>query len=153
MILDRNSTEMDMDAFQTIVRPDSAVIKRYKAGDIEMRIHRRPQLSSESAVIDVPLAVTAYIGGRYLFEAALERDDLRAMAPLMGVSLKELQADYGVRGFYGPMHVSMYGEGSKESLGEYHGIDKEESMIEFLLSVVLDTFDEIAEPEEIQNPR
>ena len=153
MILDRNSAEMDMDAFQTIVRPDSAVIKRYKAGDIEMRIHRRPQLSSESAVIDVPLAVTAYIGGRYLFEAAFERDDLRAMAPLMGVSLKELQADYGVRGFYGPMHVSMYGEGSKESLGSYHGMDNEESMIEFLLSVVLDTFDEIAEPEEIQNPR
>lgn len=153
MILDRNSDEIDMNAFQTIVRPDSAVIKRYKAGDIEIRIHRRPELSSESAVIDVPLAATAHIEGRYLFEAGLERDDLRAMAPLMGMSLKELQADYGVKSFYGPVHISMYGEGGKESLGEYHGSDNEDSMIEFLLSIILDTFDEIAEPEEIQNPR
>lgn len=153
MILDRNSDEIDMNAFQTIARPDSAVIKRYKAGDIEIRIHRRPELSSESAVIDVPIAATAHIDGRYLFEAGLERDDLRAMAPLMGTSLKELQADYGVKGFYGPMHISMYGDGIKESLGEYHGTDSEEGMISFLLSIVLDTFDEIAEPEEIQNPR
>ena len=32
MILDRNAEEMDLDAFQTIVMPDSAVIRRYKAG-------------------------------------------------------------------------------------------------------------------------
>ena len=51
---------------------------------------------------------------------------------------------------YGGQHN---GEGSKESLGEYHGSDNEDSMIEFLLSIILDTFDEIAEPEEIQNPR
>ena len=153
MILDRNAKEMDLDAFQTIVMPDSAVIRRYKAGDIEIRIHRRPMLSSESAVIDVPLAATAHIGGRYLFEAGFERDDLRAMAPLMGASLKELQADYGVKGFYGPEHVSLYGGGIKESLGEYRGMEDDQSRIEFLLSIILDTFDEIAEPEEIQNPR
>ena len=71
----------------------------------------------------------------------------------MGTSLKELQADYGVKGFYGPMHISLYGEGGKESLGEYLGEKDDDSVIEFLLSLVLDTFDEIAEPEEIQNPR
>ena len=153
MILDRNEAMAIDGAFPTVPRPDSAVVKRFMAGDIEIRIHRRPELSSDSAVIDVPLAATAHIEGRYLFEAGFERDDLRAMAPLMGMSLKELQADYGVKSFYGPVHISMYGEGGKESLGEYHGSDNEDSMIEFLLSIILDTFDEIAEPEEIQNPR
>ena len=109
--------------------------------------------SSESAVIDVPLAATAHIDGRYLFEAGFERDDLRAMAPLMGASLKELQADYGVKGFYGPEHVSLYGGGIKESLGEYQGSGKEDDIIRFLLSLVLDSLDELAEPVEIQKAR
>ena len=153
MILTSSSDEMDLASYQTIVMPGSAVIKRYRAGNMEIRIHRMPRLSSDSAVIAVPLAATAHIDGRYLFEAGMECDDLRAMAPLMGTSLKELQADYGVKGFYGPMHISLYGEGEKESLGEYLGEKDDDSVTEFLLSLVLDTFDEIAEPEEIQNPR
>ena len=49
--------------------------------------------------------------------------------------------------------VSLYGNGEKESLGVYQGMNNEEEIIDFLLSLVLDTFDELAEPVEIQKAR
>ena len=60
--------------------------------------------------------------------------------------IKELQADYGVKGFYGEKRVMLYGNGERETLGPYFGSDAEDEVVSFLLSLVLDSFDEIEEP-------
>ena len=75
------------------------------------------------------------------------------MSPMIGIPLRELQEEYGVKGFYGEPKISLYGEGEKESLGVYQGVNDEEEIIRFLLSVALDTVDEIAEPVLVQKAR
>ncbi len=153
MILDRNEAMAIDGAFPTVPRPDSAVVKRFMAGDIEIRYHKGAELMGEDVMIASPYSVTAHVGGRYVFAASIERDDLRALSPMIGVPLRALQSEYGVRGFYGEPRVTLYGGGEKESLGSYQGLEREDEIIPFLLSLVLDSLDEIAEPVEIQNAR
>ena len=153
MIIDRNAADsIEMD-FPTLPLADSAVARTYRAGDLEIRYHRNPVLSGSSAMIAAPYAMTVHHDGRYLFAVSIERDDLRAMAPMIGIPLRELQEEYGVKGFYGEPKVSLYGSGEKESLGAYQGLNDEKEIVDFLLSVVLDTFDELAEPAEVQKAR
>ncbi len=147
MIVDRTKAPSLLDGdFDTIPVPDSAVASRYCAADLEIRFQKGPELVSPLAVVYVPYSVSVLHGGRYIFAATIECDDLRAMAPLIGTPLKELQADYGVKGFYGERRVMLYGNGERETLGPYFGSDDEDEIISFLLSLVLDSFDEIAEP-------
>ena len=145
MILDRNEA-MDIEmTFPTIPNPDSAVVRVYTAGGLEMRYHRNAELMGSDVVIASH--------GRYIFAVSIERDDLRTMSPMIGIPLRELQEEYGVKGFYGEPKISLYGEGEKESLGVYQGVNDEEEIIRFLLSVALDTVDEIAEPVLVQKAR
>ena len=153
MIIERDRAESITGSFPTIPDPESAVARVYRAGDLEIRYHRGAELMGSDVVIAAPYSVTVHLGGKYVFAASIERDDLRAMAPMIGMPLKELQAEYGVKGFYGNPVVSLYGCGEKESLGGYQGMQDEEEIIGFLLSLVLDTFDELAEPVEIQKAR
>ena len=152
MIIDKD-TASGVPSFPTVPLADSAVVRRYKAGELEIRYHRGAELTGDDVVIYSPYSMTVHYGGRYLFAVSIERDDLRTMAPMMGVPLKELQAEYGVKGFYGDPMITLYGNGEKESLGRYQGENREDEIISFLLSAVLDTFDEVAEPVEIQNAR
>lgn len=153
MILDRRETESIVGTFPTIPAPESAVVKRYKAADLEMRYHRNPELIGSDVMIAAPYSVTVHYSGRYIFAVSIEQDDLRAMAPVIGIPLRELQEEYGVRGFYGEPKISLYGGREKESLGIYQGTKDEDEIIDFLLSVALDSLDELAEPVEIQKAR
>ncbi len=153
MILDRNEA-MDIEmTFPTIPNPDSAVVRVYTAGGLEMRYHRNAELMGSDVVIASPYSLTVHFNGRYIFAVSIERDDLRTMSPMIGIPLRELQEEYGVKGFYGEPKISLYGEGEKESLGVYQGVNDEEEIIRFLLSVALDTVDEIAEPVLVQKAR
>ena len=60
---------------------------------------------------------------------------------MLGESIRDLQNEYGVRGFYGKPMISLYGNDEKESLGQYLGSMDEEAVAEFLLSVIYDSFD------------
>lgn len=153
MIIDRNESEDIRGAFPTVPSEDSAVVRRYRAGDLEIRYHRGAETAGDDVMIAVPYSMTVHRSGSYIFAVSIERDDLRSLSPMLGIPLRELQEEYGVKGFYGEPKVSLYGNGEKESLGGYQGLNDEDEIIRFLLSVVLDTFDEIAEPEEIQNAR
>ncbi len=153
MILDRNDAESIVGTFPTVPDPDSAVVRVYTAGGLEMRYHRNAELLGSDVVIAAPYSLTVHYDGRYVFAVSIERDDLRAISPLIGVPLRELQEEYGVKGFYGEPKISLYGDGEKESLGVYQGMNDEEEIIRFLLSVALDSLDELAEPEEVQKAR
>ena len=147
MIIDRNSAPSLLGSgFDSIPLPDSAVVARYGISDLEIRFQKMAECASSLSVVALPYSVSVLCAGRYIFAAAIECEDLRAMAPLMGISLKDLQADYGTKGFYGEKRIMLYGNGERESLGPYYGKEEDDEIISFLLSLVLDSFDEIEDP-------
>ena len=142
MIIDKKNAPDLMNAdFQTLPVSDSGIRARYRYSDMEVIAHRNPVTVSDSSVVVLTHAVSVYYRDRMIFAAPIEREDLRQMAPLLGMSLKELQADYGVKGFLGEPRIILYGNDMKESLGEYLGSDDDDSVFSFLLSIVDDSFD------------
>ena len=148
MLLDLHADNINASYFPVPER-GSGVVRRYRAGKMEVRIHRSPSYKAENSFVMIEWAATSWYQGRCLFTVNLQRDDLRSLAPHFGVSLKELQGDYGVKGCYGPLMITLYSSVSKESLGEYLGAKDAETVIDFLLSIVLDTFDEPDDPVEL----
>lgn len=146
MLLDVRTAGNISSSFFPVPGRDSGVVRRYRAGKLEIRIHKNPGYEAENAFVRIEWAATAWHKGRCLFSADLQRDDLRALSSELGISLKELQADYGVKGFYGPETIGLYSSEAKESLGPYLGAQDEETVIDFLVDIVLDTFDEPADP-------
>ena len=136
--------------FDTIPLPDSAVVARYGVSDLEIRFQKGAEAASPLSVVALPYSVSVLCGGRYIFAATIECEDLRAMAPLMGISLKELQADYGIRGFLADPKIVLYGNGEKESLGAFLGSDDDDAVFRFLLSLVDDSFDAGADFEPLE---
>ena len=152
MIIDRKNAPSLLDSdFDSVPRPDSAVVSRYGVSDLEIRFQKRAETLSELSVVAIPYSASVIYKDRYIFAAAIECEDLRAMAPLMGIPLKELQTDYGTKGFYGEKRIMLYGNGERESLGPYFGKEEDEEVISFLLSLVLDSFDEIEDPVRLSN--
>ena len=152
MIIERKTAPSLFESgFDSIPLPDSAVAGKYRAADLEIRFQRGAEAASPLSVVALPYSVSVIFEGRYIFAATIECEDLRTMAPLMGISLKELQADYGTKSFYGAKRVMLYGNGERESLGPYFGKDDEEDIREFLIFLVLDSFDEIEEPEKLES--
>ncbi len=147
MIIDRNTAPtLEESGFKEIPDENAPISLAYTVSDLEIRYRRSAPSVSELSVVYLPYSVTVRHKGRTIFAATIECDDLRAMSPLMGVSLRELQSDYSTKGFYGPKRIMLYGNGERESLGPYVGSEKEDEVISFLLSLVLDSFDEIDEP-------
>lgn len=146
MIIDKEYADDIMD-FPTIPIKDSAVKSRYMLDGMEIRYHRGPELRGDDVMIFTPYAVTVHYKDKCIFSASIEEDDLRSLSSMLGESIKELQAEYGVRGFYGKPMISLYGNGEKESLGHYLGSENEDDVISFLLSLVYDTFDTVSDAE------
>lgn len=146
MIIDKEYADDIMD-FPTIPMKDSAVKSRYMLDGMEIRYHRGPELRGDDVMIFTPYAVTVHYKDKCIFSASIEEDDLRSLSSMLGESIKELQAEYGVRGFYGKPMISLYGNGEKESLGHYLGSENEDDVISFLLSLVYDTFDTVSDAE------
>ena len=146
MIIDKEYADDIMD-FPTIPMKDSAVKSRYTLDGMENRYHRGPELLVDDVMIFTPYALTVNYKDKCIFSASIEEDDLRSLSSMLGESIKELQAEYGVRGFYGKPMISLYGNGEKESLGHYLGSENEDDVISFLLSLVYDTFDTVSDAE------
>lgn len=146
MIIDKEYADDIMD-FPTIPIKDSAVKSRYTLDGMEIRYHRGPELRGDDVMIFTPYAVTVHYKDKCIFSASIEEDDLRSLSSMLGESIKELQAEYGVRGFYGKPMISLYSNGEKESLGHYLGSENEDDVISFLLSLVYDTFDTVSDAE------
>lgn len=127
--------------FPTIPMKDSAVKARYSLDGMEIIYHRGPELRGDDVMIYTPFSMTVHYDGVCIFAVSIEEDDLRALSPMLGESIRDLQNEYGVRGFYGKPMISLYGNDEKESLGQYLGSMDEEAVAEFLLSVIYDSFD------------
>lgn len=123
-------------------------IKRWKSEDVVFRILKNPIPVGEDSIVEIVWALVAEIDGDVVYSIQMERDDLRILSSLTGESLRVLQEDYGIRGFFSPMKVTMYGSGTRESLGEYLGGKSDDEIIGYLLDAALDSLDVIEDPEE-----
>lgn len=123
-------------------------IKRWKSEDVVFRLLKNPIPVGEDSIVEIVWALVAEIDGDVVYSIQMERDDLRILSSLTGESLRVLQEDYGIRGFFSPMKVTMYGSGTRESLGEYLGGKSDEEIIGYLLDAALDSLDVIEDPEE-----
>ena len=86
MIIDRKNAPSLLDSdFDSVPRPDSAVVSRYGVSDLEIRFQKRAETLSELSVVAIPYSASVIYKDRYIFAAAIECEDLRAMAPLMGI--------------------------------------------------------------------
>ena len=123
-------------------------IKRWKSEDVVFRLLKNPIPVGEDSIVEIVWALAAEIDGDVVYSIQMERDDLRILSSLTGESLRVLQEDYGIRGFFSPMKVNMYGSGTRESLGEYLGGKSDDEIIGYLLDAALDSLDVIEDPEE-----
>ena len=123
-------------------------IKRWKSEDVVFKLLKNPIPVGEDSIVEIVWALVAEINGNVVYSIQMERDDLRILSSLTGESLRVLQEDYGIRGFFSPMKVTMYGSGTIESLGEYLGGKSDDEIIGYLLDAALDSLDVIEDPEE-----
>ena len=123
-------------------------IKRWKSEDVVFKLLKNPIPVGEDSIVEIVWALVAEINGNVVYSSQMERDDLRILSSLTGESLRVLQEDYGIRGFFSPMKVTMYGSGTRESLGEYLGGKSDDEIIGYLLDAALDSLDVIEDPEE-----
>ena len=123
-------------------------IKRWKSEDVVFRLLKNPIPVGEDSIVEIVWALVAEIDGDVVYSIQMERDDLRILSSLTGESLRVLQEDYGIRGFFSPIKVTMYGSGTRESLGEYLGGKSDDEIIGYLLDAALDSLDVIEDPEE-----
>ena len=123
-------------------------IKRWKSEDVVFKLLKNPIPVGEDSIVEIVWALVAEIDGDVVYSIQMERDDLRILSSLTGESLRVLQEDYGIRGFFSPMKVTMYGSGTRESLGEYLGGKSDDEIIGYLLDAALDSLDVIEDPEE-----
>ena len=123
-------------------------IKRWKSEDVVFKLLKNPIPVGEDSIVEIVWALVAEINGNVVYSIQMERDDLRILSSLTGESLRVLQEDYGIRGFFSPMKVTMYGSGTRESLGEYLGGKSDDEIIGYLLDAALDSLDVIEDTEE-----
>ena len=123
-------------------------IKRWKSEDVVFKLLKNPIPVGEDSIVEIVWALVAEINGNVVYSIQMERDDLRILSSLTGESLRVLQEDYGIRGFFSPMKVTMYGSGTRECLGEYLGGKSDDEIIGYLLDAALDSLDVIEDPEE-----
>ena len=121
-------------------------IKRWKSEDVVFKLLKNPIPVGEDSIVEIVWALVAEINGDVVYSIQIERDDLRILSSLE--SLRVLQEDYGIRGFFSPMKVTMYGSDTRESLGEYMGGKSEDEIVGYLLDAALDSLDVIEDPEE-----
>ena len=148
MTIDRDN----MSPIDRTLSPNSAgrgrEIKRWKSEDVVFKLLKNPIPVGEDSIVEIVWALVAEINGNVVYSIQMERDDLRILSSLTGESLRVLQEDYGIRGFFSPMKVTMYGSGTRESLGEYLGGKSDDEIIGYLLDAALDSLDVIEDPEE-----
>ena len=123
-------------------------IKRWKSEDVVFKLLKNPIPVGEDSIVEIVWALVAEINGNVVYSIQMERDDLRILSSLTGESLRVLQEDYGNKGFFSPMSVTMYGSGIREALGEYTGGKREEEITAFLLDSALDSLDIVDDLEE-----
>lgn len=149
MIIDKRlADELDTSLFPNLPDPESGIIREYEAEGMHVNFLKRPKCCSSLGIVSIEYAMCAIYNGEYIYAISVEREDLRDLSVLLGVSVKELQNDYCTKGFFTPAHIIQYGAGLKEDLGLMQSSD-EKTTFSLLSETLLDSLDIIGELEEV----
>ena len=89
--------------------------------------------------------MVAFFNDKAKIAVSVEKQNLRALSQMLGVSLRELQKENNTRGLYYSGEVVMYSSGQKEEYGPLSVEEKEEYILPFLFDLLLDSIDYIEE--------
>ena len=146
MLLDKDTNEiLDASINSNIPNPGKGVVETKTVEGIEIRFLRSAEPLGFNSVFVLPYAVAALRDGKYICAAAIEREDLRALSGMLGVSLKSLQEDYGTKGYLLDPQVTIHGGGTSETLGRYTLSMDEETVKAYLYETILDVLDIVDE--------
>lgn len=144
MIINRIlAEELDPFRFPNIPSTKKGVIKRYKLEGMDLSFIRNGVPENMQSVVSISYAMTVEQEGECIFVISLEKEDLRVLSSMLGVSVKELQQDYMTKSFFGPEHIVMYGDERREDIGIYNGSRSEDDILSYFLEAVYDSFDSI----------
>ncbi|GEM_PF-1897856 len=143
------SEEIDGSRFANAPMPECNVIKRYASDDIKLLFEKNPSTIGQISVVDIPYALVALnADGEYIFASSIEKNDLRTVSSMIGVPVKCLQEEEGVKGFFSPAHIVIYGDGKREDLGVLTIPENKEEIIDLLMEYAIDSLDLIEDPRE-----
>ena len=154
------SEEIDSSTLPNAPEPTSNVIRRFISDDINLSLCKNPNTIGLSPMTNIPFAMVAYNSdGEYIFAVSIEKTDLRIMSSLIGISVKNLQEEEGVAGFFTEPHIVLYGDGKREDLGpcNIQYLEKNKSIdnipiddaVSVLMEYAIDSLDLITEPKEV----
>ncbi len=138
--------DLDMRGYSSLPRLGSGVLRRYKAGSVELVVEKNPVSNSGEDIVYIPYSVIALVDDAVKAVVSLEKTDLRSLAFSLGASLRDLQREYNTKGVYSEGEVYAYGEDRRESYGVYPDEENEETIILYLLNVMLDIIDSGEDP-------
>ena len=146
------SEEIDPSLFPNAPAPNSNIIKRFIADGIKLALEQNPSCIGLSPIVDVPFALVALNeDDEYIYSVSIEKIDLRILSSLIGVSVKQLQEEEGVKGFFTSPHIVMYGDGKREDLGVFPGTISIDTIADSLMEYALDSLDLIEDPVEVSS--
>ncbi|MBR1937581.1 MAG: hypothetical protein IJ836_01325 [Spirochaetales bacterium] len=130
-------------------RIEENVAKRFKAGDVDILFEKGPRSLSGQDLTYIEYALIGIYKGKYRYAVTVEKLDLRSLAASSGVSVKEIQNDYGTKSFFVDAKVYQYGEGEREEFGPLQEEEKDEYILPFLMDILLDSIDSADDPIEV----
>lgn len=130
-------------------RTEERVARRFRAGEVDILFEKAPRSLAGQDLMYIQYALVAMYRGEYKYAVTVEKTDLRSLASSLGISVKELQNDYGTKGFYVEPKVFLYGDGEREEFGPLQEEEKDEYILPFLMDILLDSIDSGEDPVEV----
>ncbi len=119
--------------------------KRFSCADVTINYYRNVRTASGEDYVCIAHSLVAFYDNKPRFAVSVEKQDLRSLSSMLGASLRDLQKEYGVRGYLTEGNVVMYGNGERDELGVLQTEEKEEYLIPYLFDILLDSIDYIEE--------
>ncbi len=118
-------------------------MKRFSCADVTINYYRNVRTASGEDYVCIAHSLVAFYENEPRFAVSVEKQDLRSLSFLLGQPLKDLQKEYGVRGYLTEGVTVLYGNGDREELGPLQSEEKEEFLLPYLFDILLDGIDYI----------
>lgn len=127
--------------FSSLPKEGVNVVKRFTSGGIEIIFEKNPPSDSGEDLVYIHYSLIAKSGDDTVCVVSVESLDLRSLASSLGESVKEIQREYGTRGFLSPAHLVIYGNGEKEEMEGLSIELRDEYVLPYMMDFLLDTLD------------
>lgn len=142
MLVDINSAEViGKYDYPSLPEAECNVVRRYRAGNVEISFLRTPRCAGGEDLTYIHYSLVARTGDGVICVVSAESLDLRSLALSLGCSVKDVQRDYGTKGFLSPASLVIYGNGQRDDLGPVQLEMKEEFVLPYMMDYLLDSLD------------